>query len=149
MNKLLKPPVRLLLMLALFWAAAGLSEANAQENTVKIRMSFNNQEAIIEMFDNPASHDFLSMLPLTASFDDYARAEKISYLPRKLNTRGSPAASQMQGDFTYYSPWGNLAVFYKGFGSDGSLYVLGRIISGKGELAGMNKSFTATIERLE
>lgn len=149
MNNPLKLSARLLMMLAAFWAAVGLNEAHAQENTVKVKMSFNNQEAIIEVFDNPAGQDFLSMLPLTANFDDYARTEKTTYLPRKLSTQGSPTARQLQGDFTYYSPWGNLAVFYKGFASDGSLYVLGRIISGKDNLAAMNQSFTATIERLE
>ena len=149
MKKLLKLSISLLTVLAAIWAVSGLCEAQAREKAVKVKMSFNNQEVVIEMFDNPASQDFLSMLPLSASFDDYARTEKISCLPRKLNTQASPTAGQTQGDFTYYAPWGNLAIFYKGFGTGGSLYVLGRIISGKDKLAMMNQSFTATFERLE
>ena len=129
--------------------AATRHEAQAQEEAVKVRMSFNNQEVIIEMFDNPASRDFLSMLPYTGQFEDYAGAEKISYLPRKLALPGSGSARQTQGDFTYYSPWGNLAVFYDGYGFDGSLYILGRIVSGKEKLAAMKEGFTATIEKAE
>ena len=149
MNKSLKLFARFLIALALIWAVTGLTKEIAQEKTVKIKMDFNNHEAVIAMFDNPAGRDFLTMLPLTAIFEDYDRAEKITYLPRKLTTKGSPTARQLQGDFTYYAPWGNLAIFYKGSGSDDSLYVLGRIISGKDKLAAMDQSFTATIERLE
>ena len=139
----------LLALTASVWIAARPQEAKAQEEMVKVRMIFDNQEVIIEMFDNPASKDFLSLLPFTGTFEDYAGAEKISYLPRKLSSPGSGPARQAQGDFTYYAPWGNLAVFYQGFGTDGSLYILGRIISGKEKLAAMSQGFTATIEILE
>ncbi len=115
----------------------------------KIRIVFNDQEAVVAMFDNPASRDFLSLLPLTAEFSDFAGAEKIASLPRRLETRNSPVPHDATGDFTYYAPWGNLAVFYKGFGRDSNLYVLGRIESGKEKLARMRTSFTARIERLD
>lgn len=115
----------------------------------KIRITYGNQEVIVGVYSNPAGLDFLSLLPLEAEFKDYAGAEKITYLSRKLNTSGSPTARQMPGDFTYYAPWGNLAVFYKGTGSDGQLYTLGKIQSGKEELARMGSGFSARIERVE
>lgn len=115
----------------------------------RIRITFGNQKVIVGVYSNPAGKDFLSLLPLEAEFKDYAGIEKITYLPRKLNTSGSTTARQMPGDFTYYAQWGNLAVFYIGSGSDGQLYTLGRIESGKEKLAGMSGSFTARIERLE
>ena len=34
------------------------------------------------------------------------------------------------GDIAYYSPWGNLAIFYKDFGYSEGLVRLGRIDSG-------------------
>ncbi len=114
-----------------------------------IRLVVGSQEVIIDMLDNPASRAFLALLPLTLEFSDYANIEKIATLPRKLNTQGSPTAQQASGDFTYYAPWGNLAVFYRGSGSDGQLYVLGRIRSGKEQLAAMHRNFTARIEKIE
>jgi hypothetical protein len=115
----------------------------------KIRIVFEQQEAVVEIFASPAGRDFMSLLPLTLDFKDYAGVEKIANLPRRLVTDGSPSPREMTGDFTYYAPWGNLAVFYQGFGSDGQLIVLGRIMSGKDALARMTKGFTARIEKIE
>ena len=133
-------------------AAGGSGEggdATPSRATSRIRMVFNNQEVIVGMFESPASKDFMTLLPLTVELRDFARAEKIADLPRRLNTSGSPTPRNATGDFTYYAPWGNLAIFYKGFGSDSQLYVLGRIESGKEELARMNNDFTARIEKIE
>lgn len=72
-------------------------------NSTRVRMSFNREEIIVEMFDNPASLEFLSLLPLKLKFDDFANAEKIASLPRKLKAEG-PLGSEAKGDFTYYAP---------------------------------------------
>ena len=120
-----------------------------QSGTTKIRIVFQQQEVVVVMFDNPASKDFIPLLPLSLEFRDFASAEKIATLPRRLNTAGAPTPHEATGDFTYYAPWGNLAVFYKGFGNDGQLYVLGRILSGKDALAKSGAPFTARIERAE
>lgn len=128
-------------------AGPGGKEGGVMDATIRIVSG--SREVIVTMLDNPASRDFMSLLPLTLEFSDYAKTEKIAYLPRKLSTKGSPTAREAAGDFTYYAPWGNLAVFYQGAGSDGQLYVLGRIKSGKEKLAGMESGFTATIERVE
>lgn len=137
----------LLLPAFLFFAPA---ESQAQGNApVKIRMSFEGREVVVAMFDCPASRDFLTMLPLEAEFKDFAGKEKVAYLPRKLNTADSPTANTTAGDFAYYAPWGNLAVFYKGFGSNGQLYTLGTMESGKEALAGMHGDFTARIEKID
>ena len=121
------------------------AEKHGSVTDVKLRMSFEGGEILVNLYDTQASRELVAMLPLTLPFEDYARTEKIAYLPQKLSSGASPSSSS-SGDFTYYSPWGNLAVFYKGFGQSGSLYVLGKIESGKEELAGMGRNFTATIE---
>lgn len=129
-------------------AVAAEREINMTKET-RIRIAFEGREALVTMFDNPAAKDFLSLLPMTVTLEDYARTEKINYLPRKLTTTGGQTASSVQGDFCYYAPWGNLAVFYKGFGHGNGLYILGRIESGKEALGAMKGDFTATIERIE
>lgn len=124
-------------------------ENTPNTNMPHIRLSFAGQEVIVEMFDNPASRDFLTLLPLTLAFEDFASTEKIARnLPRPLNTRNSPTPmnADANGDFTYYAPWGNLAIFYKDFGTDSQLYVLGRIVAGKEHLAKMTADFTGIIE---
>jgi len=127
----------------------GVDPMNKNAQETKIRIAFNNVETIVVLFDNPVSRDFASLLPMTVTFEDYAGIEKITYLSRKLTTQGGMSGRDLQGDFTYYAPWGNLAVFYKGFGNDSGLYILGCIESGKEKLAGMSSIFSALIERVE
>ncbi len=105
------------------FAAESYMSKNEQET--RIRIAFNNEEAVVTLFDTPVSRDFISLLPMTVTFEDYARTEKIAYLSRKLATQGGVLGDQAQGDFCYYAPWGNLAVFYKGFGGGAGLYILG------------------------
>lgn len=115
-----------------------------------IRLTFDDEEVIVKMDDNPTGRDFLALLPLTLTFKDYSGTEKISYLPRRLSTEDAPEGSDPSvGDLTYYSPWGNLAIFYKDFGYAEGLIKLGTIESGTDKLGAINGDFTVTIERIE
>lgn len=114
----------------------------------RIKLTFNNQEVIVKMYDNPTSRDFLTQLPLTLTLEDYTRTEKITYLPQKLSTEKAPSGiDPAVGDFTYYAPWGNLAIFYNDFGYSSGLVLLGKIESGIEELASIREDFTVTIEK--
>jgi len=117
----------------------------------RIKMTFGNEEVFVRMNDNPVSRDFLTQLPLTLTLKDYAGTEKISYLPKKLSTKDAPAGSDPDvGDFAYYSPWGNIAIYYRDFGYSDGLIILGSIESGGAEkLARMNGDFTVTLERTD
>jgi hypothetical protein len=105
-------------------------------STMKIRLTVNGKAITASLIDNPTVRDFLALLPMTLTLEDYARTEKISYLPRKLSTVDAPAGSDPSvGDITYYAPWGNLAIFYKDFRYSSGLIPLGRIDSGIEALA--------------
>ena len=121
------------------------AELSAPGTEIRLRMSFEGKEVLINLFDTQAGRELAAMLPLTLSFEDYAKAEKIAHLTGKLSS-GVPPSESPSGDFTYYSPWGNLAVFYKGYGQADGLYILGKIISGKEKLAGMSRNFNATLD---
>ena len=98
---------------------------------MKIRLTINGQSATATLDDNPTARDFLSMLPLALTLEDYASTEKIAYPPRKLSTQSAPAGIDPEvGDITYYAPWGNLALFYKDFGYSAGLIRLGRFDAG-------------------
>ncbi|MER5324608.1 cyclophilin-like fold protein [Streptosporangium roseum] len=62
--------------------------------------------------DNAATRDFLSMLPLTLTLEEFNGREKIGYLPRKLDTTGSPGSDPEDGDLIYFVPWGNIGFYY-------------------------------------
>lgn len=130
---------------------------NSQDSTidndnledVRIKLTFNNEEVIVNMYDNPTSRDFLTLMPLTLTLEDHAVTEKISLLPKRLSTEDASSGSDPSvGDFTYYSPWGNLAIFYKDFGYTNRLIKLGKIVSGTEKLAGINGDFPVKIEKI-
>ena len=71
---------------------------------MRIRLTFNNQNMIATLHDNPSARDFLSLLPLDLMIDDYGNNEKIAYLPRKLTEEGSRAFDdEAPGDFGYFA----------------------------------------------
>jgi hypothetical protein len=94
----------------------------------KIRITVGEEVLTATLNDSKTSLDFLSLLPLTLTLEDYEATEKISMLPRKLTAQGAPAASDPTiGDIAYYAPWGNLAIYYKDFESSPGLIVLGKL----------------------
>jgi hypothetical protein len=116
---------------------------------MKIRLTIDGKAITATLIDNPTSRDFLSLLPMTLTLEDYAATEKISYLPRKLSTTGAPAGIDPSvGDITYYAPWGNLAIFYRDFGYSRGLIQLGRIDSGIEALRAPGP-LKVTIERVD
>ncbi|KAB2331370.1 cyclophilin-like fold protein [Bacillus mesophilum] len=114
---------------------------------VKIKLTFNTEEVIVNMYDNSASRDFLAQLPLTVTLEDYIEKEKISILGEKLSVDTVTAESQSQrGDFAYYSPWGNIAIFYEGLAdSTSDLIILGEIETGKETYESIQADFTVHI----
>lgn len=112
----------------------------------RIKIKIKNQELIAVMEENSTTKDFLNMLPLTMNFKDFAGAEKISYPPSKMSTKGAPNGyAPKKGDITCYSHWGNLAVFYKDKGYGSGLIYMGHIESGIETLEGINEDFDAVV----
>ena len=103
----------------------------ARDFPLMVRLTVEGRVLTATLSDSAASRDFVSMLPLQLTLEDYASTEKVSHLPGRLSTKGSPAGYDPSvGDITYYAPWGNLAIFYKDFGFANGLVFLGRIDSG-------------------
>ena len=115
---------------------------------MKIRLTVDGRLITATLIDSPTTRDFLSLLPLTLTLEDYANTEKIAYLPRKLSEKDAPAGVDPSvGDITYYAPWGNLALFYKDFGYAKGLIKLGSMDDGV-EVFNAPGSVTVTIEPL-
>jgi Uncharacterized conserved protein len=123
----------------------GVSIAKGQ--VMKVKFNIGNNVAVVKLTPSQATDEFLAQLPLTLTFKDFASVEKISYLPTKLSAKVAASSSVIdEGDFAYYAPWGNIAVFYKGTGKATSdLKILGTFESGK-EFFNIKEPFKATIE---
>ena len=105
---------------------AGNTMDNSKQYKIKIMIGDNSLTATLD--DSPTTRDFIALLPLDLTLEDYAGMEKISYLPKKLSKDDSPAGCDPSvGDITYYAPWDNLAIFYNDFGYANGLIKLGKI----------------------
>src|SRR5918995_4535079 len=120
------------------WIAVALSlvlapqAVSGQEaSTMKIRLTFDGKVVQATLLDNATARDFLSLLPMTLTLEDYASTEMIGYPPRKLSTAGAPAGLDPSvGDIAYYAPWGNVAVYYRDSGYSNGLVILGKLDGG-------------------
>lgn len=123
--------------------------SDQQVRSMKIRISFEGKAVTATLANSEASRDFASMLPLDLTLKDHARTEKISDLPRKLSIQASPpGTTPVKGDISYYSPWGNLAIFYNGFVYSPGLVKLGKMDSDT-DLFDRSEPITARIELIE
>ena len=137
-----------------FWAvppgakAQQPSDMKANQMT-DIRIRIGDQELLATLDNSVAGRDFLSLLPMSLTLEDYANTEKVSDLPRRLTTDGAPEGYEpSEGDITYYAPWGNLAIFYRDFGYARGLVRLGRI-NGPLDPLTTKETSSVRIERLE
>lgn len=116
---------------------------------MKIKLTLEGTVMTATLVDSQTTRDFVSLLPLTLTLEDYGRTEKISYLSQRLSTEDAPPGSDPSiGDITYYAPWGNLAIFYRDFGYSSGLVILGKIDGGIEELD-VPGSVEATIELIK
>jgi hypothetical protein len=125
---------------------ASADEPTEGRSTVKITIQLDDETLTATLVDTTTTRDFVSLLPLVLTLEDYAATEKISDLPRRLSTAGAPAGYDPDvGDIAYYAPWGNLAIFHRDFEYSAGLIKLGRI---DGDVAVLRRpgEIKATIE---
>ncbi|MBB4303485.1 hypothetical protein GGD81_002528 [Rhodobium orientis] len=110
------------LVAGLTFAGASVLSAQSQDSSevVGTVVQFSSEKTSVDVTigaDTPAVRDFLSMLPLTIDFKEYAGREKIGYLPRKLKLEDTPGSDPEDGDLIYFVPWGNLGFYYNASGT--------------------------------
>ncbi|HIV14905.1 MAG TPA: hypothetical protein IAB18_03195 [Candidatus Avisuccinivibrio pullicola] len=111
-------------MLAAGMALAALTGGSAMAQDIV--MTVGERSFTVTLEDNAYAEEFLKELPVTLSFEDFGRNERIAYLDEKLSVRSYKEAVQVKrGDLCYYVPWGNLCAFRVNYSSPGDLLRLG------------------------
>ena len=91
-----------------------------------IVMTVGERSFSVTLEDNAYAEEFLNSLPVTLTFEDFGRNERIAYLDEKLAVRSYKESLQVRrGDLCYYVPWGNLCAFRVNYSSPGDLLRLG------------------------
>lgn len=120
------------------------------EQTNRISFTIGGETVYATVYDNSVARDLVSRLPLTLEFSDYNNTEKIAYLPdgsEDWDLSDAPTScTPSAGDITMYSPWGNLAIFYRDFRSSNGLVPVGSLDDGAIDLfAAQDGNFTVHI----
>ncbi|MFF9607241.1 cyclophilin-like fold protein [Streptomyces sp. NPDC014684] len=125
---------------------AGTTTAQESTTTMDIQLTTDSGTYHATLNDSATARDFAALLPLTLTLNDYAGTEKISGLPKKLSTAGSPSGTAAKaGDVTLYAPWGNLAIFYEDFPHSEGLVKIGEFTDNIDDFARRNGNFKVTI----
>ncbi|MBO7370073.1 MAG: hypothetical protein J6U11_03385 [Campylobacter sp.] len=101
---------------------------------MRVEFSCENVRVVAVLNDTNAAKSFYENLPLTLNLKDYAGREKIADLPVRLNFTGDPSSDGKVGDLGYFSPCGNLVLFYKAQPYYDGLINLGKFESGFDEI---------------
>lgn len=122
---------------------------DSDSSAERIILTFNNEEIIVKMYENPTSKEFLTQLPLTLTFEDFGGFEKLSFPPESLTTEAAPSGYKpSRGDFSYFSPWGNVTMFYKDHRFSDGLVKIGEIESSVEKLENISGDFIVTIKKM-
>ena len=100
------------------------------EKEMKIKVTDGNNEVVFLLNDSNAAKSLYEQLPLTLEVENYNSNEKIFYPPNKLDTTDAVEGGGPFGSLAYFSPWGNVIMYYSPFGSYPGLYALGIAVEG-------------------
>lgn len=115
------------------------SESLMEETAMHMTVIANGDTIVFQLNDSQAARDLYAQLPLSVEVENYSTNEKIFYPPNKLDTSGTPLASNVQpGTLAYYAPWGDVVMFYGSFGSAAGLYELGHAVQGGEHIRGLS-----------
>jgi hypothetical protein len=93
-----------------------------------IRIAIANRTLTADVSDNPTARDLIDRLPLTMTFRDFNRVEKVGELARPLTMDGVPAGDDPEiNDIGYYAPSRSLVLYYGDVGYWDGIVRLGRL----------------------
>lgn len=115
------------------------SVAGAVRESMVIRVSTADAEAVFRLNDGSAAKDLYDQLPLELELQPYSDNEITFYPLRNLNVNTSPLQGQAgRGALSYYEPWGDVVMFYGPQEGNNDLYSLGECIAGADAIDGMS-----------
>lgn len=97
--------------------------------------------------DTQAAQQLYSRLPLQLEFEDFNSSEKIAW-PWVELSRPEGRYDPRPGDLCLYTPWGNLALFYRDCERADGLVYLGHIEDAE-DIDGMGRQFSAVLQKSE
>ena len=104
---------------------------------MKIRVKSDNYEVIFALNNTSASASLYGQLPLTINVENYSINEKIFY-PEKLDCTDVIEGACNAGTLAYFSPWGDVVMFYGSQSKYPGLYILGDVAEGADNITNLS-----------
>lgn len=93
-----------------------------------LELSIGANTYTISLYDSKEAQLLLDKLPVTLTFENFGRNERIADLPSRLPiTSYKESVEVKRGSLAYYVPWGNLCVFRVNYQSPNDLVLLGEM----------------------
>ena len=115
-----------------------------QEEIMRIKVTDGTIDVIFQLNDGSAAQSLYAQLPLIVNVENYGSNEKIFYPPEKLDTSDVVEGSGPAGTLAYFSPWGNVVMYYGSFGAYPGLYILGDATEGAENIQNLSGTITIT-----
>lgn len=124
-----------LLLSFLFSAVLAAGSCAFAENAVngenmKISVSDGKNKIVYELNASGQSKSLYSQLPIKVQIENYSTNEKIFYPKEKIPLKNGIEGSGDSGTLAYFSPWGNIVLFYGKFSRYPGLFILGKAVNG-------------------
>ncbi len=136
----------------LFGAALAASSCVFAENAangeiMKISVSDGKNKIVYELNSSEQSKSLYSQLPLKVQIENYSTNEKIFYPKEKLPLKNGVECSGDLGTLAYFSPWGNVVLFYGKFNEYPGLFILGKAIDGSENIKNLSGIVNVKVEK--
>ena len=115
-----------------------------EDNAMLIKVSDAHHSVIFRLNDTPAAASLYAQLSLETEVENYGSNEKIFYPTQKLEGSNAIETGGSAGGLAYFSPWGNMVMYYGDFGAYPGLYVLGEAVEGVDQIASLEGVITVT-----
>ena len=116
-----------------------------EDEQMKIQVQAGEMIIVYELNSSNAAKALYAQLPLTLEVENFSTNEKVFYPPQELPTEKTPTADAKKGTLAYYAPWGDVVMFYEGFGTGSGLYELGEVVFGKDNIEKLSGTIVITI----
>lgn len=112
---------------------------------MRMQVSDGTHTIVFQLNDSPSAVSLYNQLPFDATVENYGSNEKIFTPPAALDKTDGIEGGGKAGGIAYFSPWGNIAMYYGNFSSYPGLYLLGEATSGTEQISALSGTvrFTA------
>lgn len=133
-------------------AVLAASSCTFAENAVngenmKISVSDGKNKIVYELNASGQSKSLYSQLPIKVQIENYSTNEKIFYPKEKFPLKNGIEGSGDSGTLAYFSPWGNVVLFYGKFSEYPGLFILGKVANGAENIKNLSGMVSVEAEK--